>query len=1136
MGAEHRLAATLAESARPLSAFPHGVRPLPDARPRKYNKAKALGSLAIKGRTAHALPASELNPIDQPTVATMNSDAGASVTSRLAVALIFGIAFAVSTAHAEVVLHPDGWTDPDLTCGGGADAACHDPADCSYTTGTGIERLLVFTYVHEDCNALAPHDPQVSVTYGGQAMTRAVSHVRINGSCFWRSSIFCLKEADIPAGSNDFIVSGQDLWSTTHASYALYTGVDQTAPILDTEFGDADNTTATVSTQASFTVAPGGMAVASATSSSGNPNFFDWSGNTPAWTEGVDIDRCSFNSSTANTSIAYAAGNTTDSVSVVVGWAIDYEVITAMSLNPVAPHNHWWDTDWKNRKKIAFDNSGQSENLTDFLVLVWLDSTNFDYSKTQPGGIDIRFVDSDDVTVLDYEIEEWNPGGTSYVWVRVPQVRGNSTDDSIFIYYSNPTVGAGAPNAPGVWIRGYESVYHLHDDFADTSGNHVAATNGGSADGNVIPLVGDYQTFDPSETDFIDLNWTSNYGASQDFTWSGWIKSRPSGIRADDTILGIEDRGGGDNSELRFAFRETAAGQPNPPDVWQTFAWPDAGGNYSNTNALSLTPDVWYYMVMMRDGATARMFLNGAQIDNQPIGTGAITFPGGANNTLLIGAQYDTAIGGGAKRNWFLGHIDEVRTATTRRFADWIAAQYLSVTCAYTSVGAEQDIIYVRFVGDAPNYVVGDVDATQGSKVVDGNGTMWLMANRGRGDHININGTDYVIQSVDTETQLTLTSAFDQSSAMNLPYTIARQFLDLQPWEDCVDNTAVCPVFPVSSNNLVNDERSEIGVAYKDPTTHTALLIDDSITDAFHTITLTVDHANRHYGIEGQGAVLDNGINVNDGLRIRDDFVTVEWLEIKNGAVGTDGIEVRNIAVSNQIVLRNLVVHDVGQHGISGTGVELNLDAYNNIIYDVVDVGIRLAPGPPNPGTSVRILNNTIYSNGGNGMRSLGGGPDTPFLVRNNISHGNVGVSYLFSLPVNAASSNNLASDGTATTHSPAGGGRDSVCLSGAGCVNFVDDASPGLDLHLLPTSFAIGKATDLSGTLFYDIDGGARQTPWDIGADDVDATTAVQLVSFAAVGGDGEIVLRWETGSEIDNLGFDVYRATSRASSPTSG
>ena len=61
------------------------------------------------------------------------------------------------------------------------------------------------------------------------------------------------------------------------------------------------------------------------------------------------------------------------------------------------------------------------------------------------------------------------------------------------------------------------------------------------------------------------------------------------------------------------------------------------------------------------------------------------------------------------------------------------------------------------------------------------------------------------------------------------------------------------------------------------------------------------------------------------------------------------------------------------------------------------------------------------------------------------------------------------------------------------------------------------------------DIDGGPRVAPWDIGADDISATTVVELLSFTARGvGGGSIELAWVTASELTNLGFHVYRAAS--------
>ena len=94
----------------------------------------------------------------------------------------------------------------------------------------------------------------------------------------------------------------------------------------------------------------------------------------------------------------------------------------------------------------------------------------------------------------------------------------------------------------------------------------------------------------------------------------------------------------------------------------------------------------------------------------------------------------------------------------------------------------------------------------------------------------------------------------------------------------------------------------------------------------------------------------------------------------------------------------------------------------------------------------------------------------------------------------------------------------------------FEDIGAGTEDFHLqdnVAENDAQDNGQDLSTSFSSDIDGGLRTAPWDIGADDIGATTAVSLVSFAAQAFDGAAELTWETGSEIDNLGFHLYRST---------
>ncbi|NIM29132.1 MAG: DUF2341 domain-containing protein, partial [Gammaproteobacteria bacterium] len=67
-----------------------------------------------------------------------------------------------------------------------------------------------------------------------------------------------------------------------------------------------------------------------------------------------------------------------------------------------------------------------------------------------------------------------------YVWVKVPQIDTSGTD-FITLYYGNESA-PDAQSAGAVWSSGYEGVWHLNDDVADSTANGYDATNAGTAD------------------------------------------------------------------------------------------------------------------------------------------------------------------------------------------------------------------------------------------------------------------------------------------------------------------------------------------------------------------------------------------------------------------------------------------------------------------------------------------------------------------------------------------------------------------------------------------------------------------------------------------------------------------------------
>ena len=68
--------------------------------------------------------------------------------------------------------------------------------------------------------------------------------------------------------------------------------------------------------------------------------------------------------------------------------------------------------------------------------------------------------------------------------MKVPSVSGSSNTD-IYMYYGNSGITSSTQNAAGVWSNGYEAIYHLHDDWNDSTGSHNG-TNTGCPDIRVI--------------------------------------------------------------------------------------------------------------------------------------------------------------------------------------------------------------------------------------------------------------------------------------------------------------------------------------------------------------------------------------------------------------------------------------------------------------------------------------------------------------------------------------------------------------------------------------------------------------------------------------------------------------------------
>ena len=223
------------------------------------------------------------------------------------------------------------------------------------------------------------------------------------------------------------------------------------------------------------------------------------------------------------------------------------------------------------------------------------------------------------------------------------------------------------------------------------------------------------------------------------------------------------------------------------------------------------------------------------------------------------------------------------------------------------------------------------------------------------------------------------------------------------------------------------------------------------------------------------------------------------------------------------VLLQNLLIHDFLDPVNSVSGVRGQNDSdytvRNTIIYDGDVAGVR-----NNDPTATGIVENVTV----HGMNEWGVlGSSGNLFVRNTISMGNPSGDFSGAMVQGA----NLSSDLTA-----AGSGA----LTGRVAANqFVSITAGSENFHLKAGADAIDRAlpaytpqywTDIDGShrLFTPVPDPVTPGPWDIGADEFGATTAVKLVSFTAQGLDAAVELRWETGSETNNLGFHLYRSQS--------
>ena len=309
-------------------------------------------------------------------------------------------------------------------------------------------------------------------------------------------------------------------------------------------------------------------------------------------------------------------------------------------------------------KKISIESDEVDSTLTDFPLLINFTDSDLS-SKAFSDGLRITFTNSANSTELSHEIEQYTSGsGWLTAWVKIPTV-SSSTDTDIFMWYGNNTNIVQQNNTSDTWNSNYETVYHLHDDFLDSTSNNHDAINQGSTDTD--SQIADGQEFDGINDEIEDADGESYIDGLSSITVSAWIEA--DAVAIDDDFLRWND-GAFDNGNMRYDDAGFAGGGN---DVLKIGIETTGGETAYESATLTQTTD-WQYAVMTWTSTESiKLYLDGT-LDSP-------TSAGSSVTGTITSSEFFQISPDSGKGDWD-GEIDEVRFSNSVRSADWIDFEY----------------------------------------------------------------------------------------------------------------------------------------------------------------------------------------------------------------------------------------------------------------------------------------------------------------------------------------------------------------------------------------------------------------------------------------------------------------------------
>ena len=325
--------------------------------------------------------------------------------------------------------------------------------------------------------------------------------------------------------------------------------------------------------------------------------------------------------------------------------------------------------------KLTVARYSGSSPLAGFPVLVRIaagspSGFSYDDLHSKSDGADIAFIDMEG-NGLPFEIDTWDPNGTSLIWVRLPSM----TNGTEFVMCwgsdkSGKTICSDSPFAD------YVGVWHMSEasgTVVDSSGHLLAATPAGAAAATssiaVQGAVGNGRqcstSTDASARSYLSIPSYNSRNVGNTFAVSGWFllsASQTSDARFFSRKEDWQESGGW---EVICKYLSES-----PPKNQISARGASSGNKVEKKLSGLLSASEWQHLFVIYNGTSASVYLNGECI----AGPGTVAAATDNGKALSIGAYSND------KGSQLVGSVDECRLLDATPSADWAKAEYDSMT------------------------------------------------------------------------------------------------------------------------------------------------------------------------------------------------------------------------------------------------------------------------------------------------------------------------------------------------------------------------------------------------------------------------------------------------------------------------